>query len=77
MNNKGNNYNTIITVEKEMFCMQKTFEEIKNDFIDASLEEKIKIYTTAENLTVDQFKELLAYFPIKHLEKLEKAVNSR
>lgn len=57
--------------------MQKTFEEIKNDFIDASLEEKIKIYTTAENLTVDQFKELLAYFPIKHLEKLEKAVNSR
>ncbi len=57
--------------------MQKTFEEIKSIFIDASLDEKIKIYTTAENLTVEQFKELLAYFPIKHLEKLEKAVNSK
>lgn len=57
--------------------MEKTFEEIKNNFIEASLDEKIKIYTTAENLTVEQFKELLAYYPIKHLEKLEKAVNSR
>lgn len=57
--------------------MEKTFEEIKNDFIDASLEEKIKIYTTSENLTVEQFKELLAYYPIKHLERLEKAVNSK
>lgn len=53
----------------------KTFEEIKSDFINASLDEKIKIYTTTSNLTVDQFKELLGYFPIKHLDKLEKAVN--
>jgi hypothetical protein len=57
--------------------MEKTFEEIKSNFIEASLEEKIKIYTTAENLTVEQFKELLAYYPIKHLERLEKAVSSR
>jgi len=28
--------------------MQKSFEEIKNDFIDADLDQKIKIYTTAE-----------------------------
>ncbi len=55
--------------------MQKSFEEIKNDFIDADLDQKIKIYTTAENLTVEQFKELLCYYPIKHLDKLEKAVN--
>lgn len=56
--------------------MSKTFEEIKNDFINASLDEKIKIYTTSKNLTVEQFKELLGYFPIKHLDKLEKAVNA-
>jgi len=40
------------------------------------LEEKIKIYTTTQGLTVEQFKELLAYFPIKYLDKLEEAVNS-
>ena len=55
--------------------MQKSFEEIKSDFIDAGLDEKIKIYTSAQNLTVEQFKELLCYYPIKHLDKLEKAVN--
>lgn len=55
--------------------MAKTFEEIKNEFIDASLDEKIRIYTTVDNLTVEQFKELLCYYPIKHLDKLEKAVN--
>ena len=77
MNNKKNNNNTINNFEKEKIVMEKTFDEIKNEFIEASLEEKIKIYTSAENLTVEQFKELLAYYPIKHLEKLEKAVNSK
>ena len=56
--------------------MDKNFEEIKEKFINASLEEKIKIYTTTQCLTVEQFKELLAYFPIKYLDKLEEAVNS-
>ncbi|HOA20459.1 MAG TPA: hypothetical protein PK516_00190 [Sedimentibacter sp.] len=56
--------------------MDKNFEEIKEKFINASLEEKIKIYTTTQGLTVEQFKELLAYFPIKYLDKLEEAVNS-
>lgn len=55
--------------------MEKRFEEIKEEFINASLEEKIKIYTTTQGLTVEQFKELLAYFPIKYLDKLEEAVN--
>lgn len=55
--------------------MEKSFDEIKNDFINASLDEKIRIYTTTEGLTVEQFKELLAYYPIKHLDKLERAVN--
>lgn len=56
--------------------MEKKFEEIKEEFINASLDEKIRIYSTTQGLTVEQFKELLAYFPIKHLDKLEEAVNS-
>ncbi len=50
------------------------FEEIKTRFINADLDEKIKIYTTTEGLTVAQFKELLKYYPIQHLSKLEKAL---
>jgi len=56
--------------------MEKKFEEIKEEFINASLDEKIKLYTLTKGLTVEQFKELLSYFPIKHLDKLEQAVNS-
>lgn len=56
--------------------MEKKFEEIKEEFINASLDEKIKIYTTAQGLTVEQFKELLMFFPIKYLDKLEEAVNN-
>jgi len=55
--------------------MEKKFEEIKEEFINASLDEKIKIYTSTQGLSVEQFKELLTYFPIKHLDKLEEAVN--
>lgn len=50
------------------------FEEIKAKFINADLDEKIKIYTTTEGLTIAQFKELLKYYPIQHLSKLEKAL---
>lgn len=50
------------------------FEQIKNDFINADLEGKIRIYTTTEGLTVEQFKELLRYYPIQYLSKLEKAL---
>ncbi len=56
--------------------MEKSFEDIREDFINASLDEKIKIYTTTQGLTVEQFKELLSYYPIKHLDKLEAAVNN-
>lgn len=56
--------------------MDKKFEEVKEEFINASLDKKIKIYSTTQGLTVEQFKELLAYFPIKYLDKLEEAVNS-
>lgn len=50
------------------------FNKLKEDFINADLDEKIKIYTTTEGLTVEQFRELLRYYPIQHLSKLEKAM---
>ena len=50
------------------------FEEIKTNFINADLDEKIRIYTTTEGLSVEQFRELLKYYPIQHLSKLEKAL---
>ncbi|MGM9532869.1 hypothetical protein [Intestinibacter sp.] len=54
--------------------MAVDFEKIKNDFINADLDEKIRIYTTTQGLTIEQFRELLKYYPIKHLSKLEKAL---
>jgi len=53
---------------------QAEFETIKQKFINADLDEKIRIYTTTAGLTVEQFKELLRHFPLQHLEKLEKAM---
>ena len=50
------------------------FEEIKTKFINADLDEKIRIYTTTEGLSVAEFSELLKYYPIQHLSKLEKAL---
>ena len=50
------------------------FEEIKTNFINADSDEKIRIYTTTEGLSVEQFRELLKYYPIQHLSKLEKAL---
>ena len=54
--------------------MAADFEKIKNDFINADLDEKIRIYTTTEGLTTEQFRELLKYYPIKYLSTLEKAL---
>lgn len=50
------------------------FEKIKQDFIDSDVDGKIRIYTTTEGLSVEQFRELLRYYPIQHLSKLEKAL---
>lgn len=50
------------------------FETIKQRFIQADLDEKIKIYTSTAGLTVEQFKELLKNFPLQHLSKLERAM---
>ncbi|MDR1774099.1 MAG: hypothetical protein LBR30_04450 [Clostridioides sp.] len=54
--------------------MAVDFEKVKSDFIKADLDGKIRIYTTSTDLTVEQFRELLRYYPIKHLSKLEKAL---
>ncbi|MEG2983223.1 MAG: hypothetical protein ACRCYC_17305 [Paraclostridium sp.] len=54
--------------------MNMNFQEVKTKFINGDLDEKIKIYTTTDGLTVEQFKELLKYYPIQHLSKLEKAL---
>ena len=50
------------------------FEKIKENFKQADLNGKIRIYTTTSGLTVDQFKELLRLYPLQHLDKLEKAM---
>ncbi len=52
----------------------QNFEHIKERFISADLDDKINIYTTVQGLSVDQYKELLKYFPLKHLAKLEQAM---
>lgn len=55
---------------------QAEFDTIRQKFKSAGVDEKIRIYTTTEGLSVEQFKELLRDFPLQHLEKLEKAMAS-
>jgi hypothetical protein len=50
------------------------FDQIKEKFRTAGVDEKIEIYTTSQGLTVEQFKELLRMFPLQHLDKLERAM---
>ncbi len=52
----------------------KDFRDIKEEFQGADVNKKIEIYTTAEGLTQNQYKQLLKYFPIEHLDKLEQAL---
>ena len=47
---------------------------ISSGDINDILDEKIRIYTTTEGLSVAEFRELLKYYPIQHLSKLEKAL---
>ncbi len=54
---------------------QENFDHIIQRFQQADLDTKINIYTTVQGLSVEQYKELLKYFPIKHLGELEKAMN--
>ncbi|CCQ92540.1 conserved hypothetical protein [[Clostridium] ultunense Esp] len=54
--------------------VNQTFESIKERFRKADVDGKIEIYTTVQGLTVEQYKELLRMFPIKYLDRLEKAM---
>lgn len=58
----------------ELMAVNQTFEAIKEKFRKADVDEKIEIYTTVQGLTVEQYKELLRMFPIKYLDKLERAM---
>ena len=50
------------------------FEDVKQRFNAADVDKKIEIYTSVRGLTIEQYKELLRMFPIKYLERLEKAM---
>lgn len=50
------------------------FQHILQRFKEADVNQKIELYTTVRGLSVEQYKELLKYFPIKELGKLEQAM---
>jgi len=50
------------------------FAEIRESFKKANTAGKIEIYANTQNLDSAQYRELLAYFPINELSKLEKAL---
>lgn len=52
----------------------QNFEHILERFKAANVEQKIEIYTSVRGLSTEQYKELLKYFPIKELGKLEQAM---
>lgn len=53
---------------------KENFQHILDRFQQANIDQKIEIYTTVQGLSVEQYKELLRYFPIKYLGKLEQAM---
>lgn len=53
---------------------KENFQHIVDRFQAADLQKKIEIYTTVQGFTVEQYRELLRYFPIKHIGELEKAM---
>ena len=50
------------------------FIELKKQFTEAELDEKIRVFAETEDLTDTQYRELLLLFPINELERLEKAL---
>lgn len=50
------------------------FQYILERFKEADVNQKIELYTTVKDLSVEQYKELLKYFPIKELGRLEQAM---
>ena len=52
------------------------YEDLKKRFAAADIDTKINIYVEAEDLTQNQYKELLRLFPLKDLHRLEAALAS-
>ena len=51
------------------------FIKVKDIFKNADTETKIDIYCNTQGLSMAQYKELLAIFPLKELPKLEDALS--
>ena len=51
------------------------FSKIKEQFNMASLDEKVKIYVSAQGLTHEQYRELLTMYPLTELRRLEEALS--
>jgi len=50
------------------------FEQIKNDFQAADVDKKIDMYCYTEDLSQEQYRQLLKLFPTDALGKLEAAL---
>lgn len=65
----------MITLLGGLFMEGKAnFQHILERFKEADVNQKIELYTTVKDLSVEQYKELLKYFPIKELGRLEQAM---
>ncbi|MCL2376013.1 MAG: hypothetical protein FWC76_01325 [Defluviitaleaceae bacterium] len=50
------------------------FAKVRESFKKADTSRKIEIYVNAQGLDLAQYRELLSYFPVGELSKLEKAL---
>ena len=51
------------------------FENMKQRFLNSSVDDKIDMYIEAEGLSQTQYKELLKLFPLNELNRLEEALS--
>ncbi len=54
--------------------MNSEFEKVVSEFQKGDTEKKIELYVSTEDLTQDQYKQLLKFFPMNELHKLEEAL---
>ena len=52
------------------------FTQLKKQFENSNVEQKIDIYVSSEGLSSLQYKELLSLFPMEQLDKLENALDN-
>lgn len=73
--NKYRQCNKGYTDEKRRGFMDTlTFANVKSQFQAADLEKKIEMYVHTEDLSTEQYKELLRLYPVKEIGRLEKAL---